>query len=117
MNINHREIRDPDKPRRPWHRYDAVNVRYHIGLGPDATKETARRPCMTILGADYARRFRITTWPVMSMLAGNVTSITKPGQLEAVDVPASYERLWRRVYWLRDRWDGLRYGRDRDARF
>jgi hypothetical protein len=117
MNIKDREVRDPDKPRRPWHRYDAVVVNYHDGIGPSATTEWSRRPCVTLIGADYARRFVCRYGPAMSFLAGNVTSVTRPGQLDSIGIPESYERIWRPVYWLRDRWDGLRYGRDRDARW
>lgn len=98
------------------HRYDAVMISYHDGIGPSATREVDRRPCSTKLGADFCRRFRLRRGPTMSMLAGNYTLITKPGETDNVEIPAWQERVWDPLYWLRNRWDGLRYGYDREMR-
>lgn len=98
------------------HRYDAVMMAYHEGIGPSATYEVDRRPCATKFGADFCRRFRLRQLAVMSFLAGNYSLITEPGGDENVGVPEWFERIWKPLYWLRSRWDGLRYGRDRDER-
>jgi len=98
------------------HRYDAVVINYHEGIGPSATREMGRRPCATKIGADFCRRFLIKPGPAMSILAGNYTLVTTPGSGEGLDVPEWYEKLWAPLYWIRSRWDGLRYGLDRDRR-
>lgn len=99
------------------HRYDAVVICYHDGFDDRALHEVDRRPCATMLGADFSRRFRCRTMPVMSYLAGNLTLIAAPGESENVEqVPEWYEKLWPPLYWLRARWDGLRFGFDRDRR-
>lgn len=35
------------------HRYDAVMICYHEGIGPSATREIDRRACATKIGADF----------------------------------------------------------------
>lgn len=99
------------------HRYDAVMICYHDGFEPPSRHEVDRRPCATMIGADFCRRFRLRQWPVMSFLAGNYSLITEPGGDEQVaDVPEWYAKVWPPLYWLRSRWDGLRYGLDRERR-
>lgn len=88
----------------------------------------------SFLGADFWRRFRVQyfAWG----FRGTNTVIVRPGTPRFPDAGSAEERrawyaaapvpprymwlfdraVWPALYWLRSRWDGLRYGMDRDAR-
>lgn len=72
----------------------------------------------TFIGADFHRRFHSDAYPTL----GNrwvETSIIRTGadpldpdpRMASVVMP-----FWSVLYWLRKRWDGLRFGLDRDRR-
>lgn len=71
----------------------------------------------TFVGADWHRRFR-ASYPTL----GNrwvVTSIVHVGA-DPTDpdprIAGALMPLWAVLYFVSNRWDGLRYGRDRDRR-
>jgi len=102
-------------------RYDVVMVSWtnFFRVRTDTIEE--RRSCRTLLGADYARRFRMR--PVLLLFAsfdsGYYTAVLPVGETDLhgrLAVPDWYQKLWKPLYWMRNRWDGLRYGLDRDSR-
>lgn len=99
------------------------------GVDPDCPWPSLARRAeyRSWLAADFGRRFR-PAYRGPGWSAQTVTLIVAPGTewtREAPDPPLvkmpryakAIERwLWRPIYWLRNRWDGLRYGLDRDRK-
>lgn len=120
-------------------RWDVVWVGYsnYFGIGgeferpPHAPHEKARTSYRTYLGADWSRRFSARNRALTATLGTfrTITAIVHAGTplprgdrgevLEPDPVGPWYggtvERVWPVVYWFRNRWDGLRYGLNRDA--
>jgi len=102
-------------------RYDVVMVSWTNFFRVRTDTVVERRSCWTLLGADYARRFRMR--PGLSLFAsfdsGYYTRVLYVGETDLhgrLAVPDWYQKLWKPLYWMRNRWDGLRYGLDRDSR-
>lgn len=82
------------------------------GTGGECDPPTEHR---TWLGADFHRRFRYH-----HLSLGSCWGWTEPERIDPSVTPMvteQYEealkRLWAVLSWLRSRWYGLRYGRDR----
>ena len=103
----------------------------YAGMGGERNRETPdeRTQHWTWLGADFYRRFRYRAFSMG--MRGVQTSIVRtserrvwvdgdPQTWEMSKAPAYsviFEKyVWPAFYFVRNRWDGLRYGRDRDAR-
>jgi hypothetical protein len=91
------------------------------GLDPDMPQkpyEVERREFRWWLCADFWRRFRFS-YPTIGMRWVETEIVHASGREQLLRTRL-YEwaaaRPWALLYWLRSRWDGLRYGRDRDAR-
>ena len=98
------------------------------GLGPDGGEkpwdQEGRSEHRTWFGADFYRRFRFRPmtlgfrWVETSILPAGTPH--EPGDSPPDGEPRWAEHLergvWRPLYWLRNRWDGLRYGLNRDRR-
>jgi hypothetical protein len=80
----------------------------------DYEKPTDHR---TYVGADFHRRFRYNHAGLGSCWV--TTEMVPAAGVELVGerYEAALKRLWAALYWVRARWDGLRYGRDRDSRW
>jgi len=92
---------------------------------PRFVRRTSHR---SFFAADFARRFRPAyTGPGWSSYT--TTMIVKPGAQWSAETADSIDVmldpryldivvrfLWNPLYWLRKRWDGLRYGLDRDRK-
>lgn len=87
------------------------------GLGPTTwATPTYHR---TFFGADWHRRFRHRYFSFGTIQITSIPSRAKDNLPQ--DEPSPFPRysrlletIWKPVYFLRNRWDGLRYGRDRD---
>lgn len=87
------------------------------GMGPTSWGTPSYH--RTFLGADWHRRFRHHYWSFGTMQTTSIPSLTAEElpRGEPSDLPPYsrfLESLWKPCYFLRNRWDGLRYGNDRD---
>ena len=88
------------------------------GLGETAY-EAKRTHHRTYLGADFHRRFRAriptmgNRWVETEILCDSKPlGENRPERLATV----LEDYVWPALYWLRNHWDGLRWGLDRDRR-
>lgn len=100
------------------------------GVDPDCPWPSfrGRTSHRSFLTADFSRRFRTAHqgpgWSSQTQTAivepGSTWSRDAPGDLDTVMDPRYLkfvERfVWNPLYWLRNRWDGIRYGLDRDRK-
>lgn len=102
---------------------------------PHAPHEKARKSFRSYLGADWSRRFSSKhRWITASMGSFRTTTvIVRAGHALIRDPNDNLEypeydgtryatwffgddrNVWKVFYWIRERWDGLRFGLNRDA--
>lgn len=104
-----------------------TNRSAYDGMGTgEEPYETGRTQHRTWIGADFYRRFRFRPFTLgMRWVETAIYPVEPRREWQAHMIPFGGEPvsaewlerwLWSPLYWLRNRWDGLRFGLDRDSR-